>query len=276
MDRHATTATPTQFQIAEAIREHEEALRECYEIEALNKAIKKQITAAIEEPYLRAVRVGTGLNNVPVLDILNHLFTNYGRLTEKELNDNNTFFSKEWNSDDAFELIITQINDCAEMADIAGNPYTSMQILNNAYTIVQNTGMIPPQLVALDTIQQQPMHSGKKSARTTTMLLKHSPILPLPQPTIVLPSRHSPTLSSSKWNKSKPRTNSSHRSRNSLRMQRKIRSLPPEPPMPKPTIAATVGRTVSTSTKITTAATASSRNPVIKSLLLAPTSWVVT
>ena len=134
-------AAPTQFQIAEAVREHEEALREWYEIEALNKAIKKQITAAIEEPYLRAVRVGTGLNNVSVIDILNHLFNNYGRLTEKELNDNNTLFHKEWNPDEAFELIITQIDDCAEMADIAGNPYTATQILNNAYTIVQNTGM---------------------------------------------------------------------------------------------------------------------------------------
>jgi hypothetical protein len=139
-------ANPTQFQIAEAVREHEEALREWYEIEALTKALKKQITAAIDEPYLRSVRVGTGLNNVPVIDILNHLFTNYGRLTEKELTDNDTAFRKEWNPDDAFELIITQIDDCAEMADTAGSPYTAMQILNNAYTIVQNTGIFTQDL----------------------------------------------------------------------------------------------------------------------------------
>lgn len=134
-------ANPTQFQIAEAVRELEEAQREWYEIESLEKALKKQITLAIEPAYLRACRVGTGLNNVPVRDILAHLFTNYGRLTEKELSDNNTLFCKEWNPDDSFELIITQIDDCAEMAETAGNPYTEMQILNNAYTLVQNTGM---------------------------------------------------------------------------------------------------------------------------------------
>jgi methylthioribose-1-phosphate isomerase len=139
-------ANPTQFQITEAVRELKEAQREWYEIESLEKALKKQVTAAIEEPYLQAARVGTGLNNVPIYTILEHLFTNYGRLTKKELTDNDAKFRKEWNPDESFELIITQVDDCAEMADTAGNPYTPAQVLNNAYTLVQQTGMFTTDL----------------------------------------------------------------------------------------------------------------------------------
>jgi hypothetical protein len=132
---------PTQYQIAESGRIHEEQLREWYEFECLQKALKKQIVSAVDAPFLRAIRVGTGLNNVSVLTILEHLFTTYGCLSEQQMIANNAEFRKEWDPDSSFELIIAQIDDCAEMAETAGVPYSPEQVLATAYTIVQKTGM---------------------------------------------------------------------------------------------------------------------------------------
>jgi hypothetical protein len=131
----------TQYQIAEHGRIHEERLRKWYEYECLQKALKKQIVSAIDAPFLRAIRVGTGLNNVSVLTILERLFNTYGRLSEQQMIANDAEFRKEWDPDSSFELIIAQIDDCAEMAETAGIPYSPAQILATAYTIVQKTGM---------------------------------------------------------------------------------------------------------------------------------------
>ena len=142
-------ANPTQYQIAEGVREHEEFQREWYEVDSFEKACRKQIAEAIEPPFLRGCRPAgaTGLTTVPVRTILEHLFTNYGRLTDKEIEDNDTAFRKEWSTDDSFENIIVQIDDCAEMAETAGSPYSDAQILNNAYNLVQKTGMFTRDLI---------------------------------------------------------------------------------------------------------------------------------
>jgi hypothetical protein len=104
-----------------------------------------------KHPFLRGCRPpgASGLSSVPVRDILAHLLTNNGRLTKKELTDNDTAFKKEWNAagGESFKDIIVQIDDCTEMAETAGQPYTDSQIMNNAYTLVQNTGMYTRDLI---------------------------------------------------------------------------------------------------------------------------------
>jgi hypothetical protein len=131
----------TAAQIAEAVRQHEEALREWYEFDAMQKALKKQIMGAIEKKFINPLRGTAGFNRITVAQMFEYLFDKYGKLTNTELNKNEEEMKKEWDPADSFETIIMQIDECIEFAEGAGRPYSDEQILDIAYTIVQNTGL---------------------------------------------------------------------------------------------------------------------------------------
>ena len=58
-----------------------------------------------------------------------------------DLKDNNDKFSKAWDPNQPFEILIDQIEEAVEHEDAGGQPHTPMQIVNNACTIVFNTGV---------------------------------------------------------------------------------------------------------------------------------------
>ncbi len=135
----AAGATPAE--IAEAVRQHEEALREWYEYDAMQKALKKQIMGAVDLKFINPLRGTAGFNRITVRRMLEYLFEKYGTLTNVELNQNDKEMKKEWNPTDPFETIIMQIDDCIAFAEGAERPYSDEQIMDTAYTIVQKTGL---------------------------------------------------------------------------------------------------------------------------------------
>jgi hypothetical protein len=67
-------------QIADQIRTHNENLRKWKENENVTKALRKQILDAIEPAYIAHLEDPfSGFNKVAVRDILQDLFTNYGK-----------------------------------------------------------------------------------------------------------------------------------------------------------------------------------------------------
>jgi len=133
---------PTAAQISEAVRTHEESLREWREYTNLEQALKKQITQAIDPVYLRALKDrNTGYANVTTLAMLQFLFTTYGLISPIDLISNHKKIEAPWDPNTPFEMLIDQIEDCQELAEAGNQPYTAAQILNNAYALVFNTGM---------------------------------------------------------------------------------------------------------------------------------------
>ena len=135
-------ATATQAQITVAERNHKENLRLWREFQSLHTALKSQLTNAIPEIYLRAIRnrhVGFAQRNIQ--EIFNHLFTNYGNISPQDIVNNQERMMKAWNPEMPLENLIDQIEDCQEFAESAGQPYTAAQILNSAYNLVFKTGL---------------------------------------------------------------------------------------------------------------------------------------
>jgi hypothetical protein len=73
--------------------------------------------------------------------MLNYLFLNYGQFTNSELNDNEVAMKKAWDPADTFKTIILQIDDGIELAEGGKRPLSDEQLMDIAYTIVQDTGL---------------------------------------------------------------------------------------------------------------------------------------
>jgi hypothetical protein len=132
----------TAAQTAELVRQHSEQVRIWTEANNVHTALKNTVVAAIEAPFLRALRHRTtGYINVALSAIFAHLFTVYGRITPQQLTANDAALNKPWDPTTPFEILIDRIEDCIDFATDGGAPSTDAQILNSAYTLVFNTGL---------------------------------------------------------------------------------------------------------------------------------------
>jgi hypothetical protein len=135
-------AGATGPQISEAVRLHNESLREWREYTNIHNALKKQLEEAIEPVYLRSQRHRhVGFANRSVRELMGYLFQAYGQLNAQKLMDNQTTMNKPWDPSTPFETLIEQIEDAMEVADAATQAFTDAQILTLAYTLVYNTGL---------------------------------------------------------------------------------------------------------------------------------------
>lgn len=135
-------AAGTAAQLADALRQYNEDLREWREYCNVHAALKKQVEDSIEPIYLRALEdPNVGFANTTLIQMLTFLFQAYGQITPLQLRENAKRFEEEWDPNTPLELLIHQIETCQEYAEAGNQPFSNAQILNNAYTIVFKTGM---------------------------------------------------------------------------------------------------------------------------------------
>jgi hypothetical protein len=138
----ALVAGETAAQITARATRHKEELRLFQESNAMQTACKKQIVDAIEEDYIIGIKDATTNGyNIPVRNMYDWLFANYGRLTAIDKANNDTNFCKDWDASIPFEAFTAHMEECVEIADAANTPYTPEQILDNAYNLVFKTGL---------------------------------------------------------------------------------------------------------------------------------------
>ena len=120
---------------------HADRLRTFLLNKNVNAALRKQILEAVDEVYLKPLRQPhIGYSNRPARDMLQHLFTTYGKISPHNLAQNNINFERDWDPSSPIELLFDQIDTCQEYATDGNQPYTDAQILNNAYNLVFKSG----------------------------------------------------------------------------------------------------------------------------------------
>jgi hypothetical protein len=137
-------AGATAAQITAGIRQHATELMLFREYLATDKALKQQVISTVNAMYLRALshRI-TGFANVTTRQLLDHLYTNYGRLNPADLQTNDTRMRNQYDPNQPIETFYDQIEDAVALADAANAPYTPAQIVSIAYNTVFSTGMFP-------------------------------------------------------------------------------------------------------------------------------------
>ena len=121
---------------------HTEDTRQWREFKNISTALKAQLLSAVEDIYVRALRDRhVGYMNQSICNLLSHLFENYGKITQLELEDNNTKLRALWDPNSPFDCLFQQLEDGQDYTDDDGQPYTADQLLHITYTLVFKTGL---------------------------------------------------------------------------------------------------------------------------------------
>jgi hypothetical protein len=122
--------------------DHDKAVKQFKEYDAVTKALRKQIVSAIDETYVKPLKTrNSGYNNAAVDAMITYLFTAYGNIDDESIVVNEKKFIEPWDGTSPFENIIERIDECIDFAEAAEQPYSAPQILSKIYTLVYNTGL---------------------------------------------------------------------------------------------------------------------------------------
>ena len=128
---------PTQHQIIEANRAYKQNLEEFLRYEEVKADLKKMILAAIEAKYtaiLEDDEMGYAL--VLPYDLLNHVVTTYGAISQKDLEDNRDKLKVTWDPTTEIEDLWTRINAVSLFATKGGevlSDETTMRLTLNMF-----------------------------------------------------------------------------------------------------------------------------------------------
>jgi hypothetical protein len=84
----------------------------------------------------------TGWNpSMEIIKIMDQLTTTYGRPTPSALLQNDTLLRSAYSPIDAPKVLFRRIEDCQEIQTLGDDPYTPMQLLNNAIRLLLECGL---------------------------------------------------------------------------------------------------------------------------------------
>jgi hypothetical protein len=81
--------------------------------------------------------------SMSIRETLNQLKSTYGKLDTMMLLANNTLFCSPFNPIDAPEALFYRIEECQEIQVLARDPYSDMQVINNAVRLLMQVSIFP-------------------------------------------------------------------------------------------------------------------------------------
>ena len=132
-------ANATQYQIAQLQEQHAEDTCLLREVLAVEPTLIQQIVAAVEPKYLKSLRDPiTNKITCTIPEILTHLFDAYGHVTPTELYElKQKVEQMQFSPQEPIDTLITEVDDLADVADLAGSPLTDRQRVDMAYIVLQ-------------------------------------------------------------------------------------------------------------------------------------------
>jgi hypothetical protein len=140
----AVMAGMTVSVIAEITRLRKEATQVYRTYHNIDHAIKKLIIESFDDAYLNDLSEEiVGYANCTSLQLLTHLSTYYDMIAPTELTQNYERLNAPYDSNQPIETIFQQIQDAWAFVVAVGQPYGAAMIVNVAYTLVFNMGLLP-------------------------------------------------------------------------------------------------------------------------------------
>jgi hypothetical protein len=132
----------TRYVIEERKRLFDLAERTWAYCDNVHKALRNQLTEAVDHSYMRNLHHPTmAFADVSVIDLLQHLFENWGQITSSDLHANFERMYTPWNPSDGFNIIIDQLEEGQRFAHTGAQPITDATILGMAHHLVHATGL---------------------------------------------------------------------------------------------------------------------------------------
>jgi hypothetical protein len=107
-----------------------------------DKALKQLLLGAVESMFVRSLTTRhVGYLNVTTNQLLQHLYTEYARISASDLLANDVKFKTPYDPNLPIESLFEQIEDAVDYAAAGNTPYTAPQVLACAFQLVFATGM---------------------------------------------------------------------------------------------------------------------------------------
>jgi hypothetical protein len=140
----AVVAGMTATVIAETTRSHKELTQVYRTYHNVDQAIKKLIIESFDDAYLNALSDKImGYENCTSLKLLTHLLTYYAMIAPTELTQNYERLNALYDPNQPIETLFQQIQDARAFAVAGRQPYRAAMIVNVAYPLLFNTGLLP-------------------------------------------------------------------------------------------------------------------------------------
>ena len=85
----------------------------------------------------------TGYNNLKIQEILEYLYENYGELNESGLEQVEQTMTSPFDPTEPFGMFVNKIEDSVDLAEVAGAPCTTEQIVQKAFNAVPKAQCYP-------------------------------------------------------------------------------------------------------------------------------------
>ena len=131
----------SQYILAEKRHNYDRQLQVYKDCVAMERILVQQIINAVEPKYLKPLRDAvTNKLNRSIPAILQYLFDTYGDVSPQEfINLRHQVETMSFDPQDPVDVVFTEIDDLAEIAEAIGDPLTDVQQTKLGYVILQNT-----------------------------------------------------------------------------------------------------------------------------------------
>ena len=141
---HATGATAAQ--ISETVRQHELTHNEFTTFTHTRIQLRNMIITNVEDKYICALANDiTSYNQVSPLQLLTHLWTTYGQITEADLSTNESRMYADWNPPTPIETLYEQLTEGKRFAARGNELIDDSQLARKGYNIVKKTPIANPE-----------------------------------------------------------------------------------------------------------------------------------
>jgi hypothetical protein len=135
-------AGATQYVILAAGRAHAAAILVYERFYGLDKILRGQIIKACPAQCIRKLKHSQhGFSQVTTLQMLTHLWSTYGQITENDMLNNQARMAKDWHPPTDIEALFTQLEEGAAFAEAGGATISEAGIILIGYQIILKTGL---------------------------------------------------------------------------------------------------------------------------------------
>jgi hypothetical protein len=133
----------------EAAKDVWKQLQQTFELcQATEKALIAQIVEMVDPIYIRALlNRATGQYSSSIRELIDHLFTTYGRITPQQVKAKETeLLNMHYDISQPVDHVCNCIDDLSDLADSANSPLSSQQMIDLAYVIFAKQTILQPDL----------------------------------------------------------------------------------------------------------------------------------
>jgi hypothetical protein len=107
-----------------------------------DKALKQLLLGAVDDMFVRSLQTKyIGYLTVTTLQILDHLYNQYARISAADLQNNDVSFKSAYDPNLPIESLFDQIENAVDFAAAGNTPYSPAQVVATAYQLIFATGM---------------------------------------------------------------------------------------------------------------------------------------